>query len=125
MTMVYAYWILGGVLALTYLAAGVTKLSRPKEKLATSGMGWTEDFSAAGVKGIGAVELLGAIGVILPPLTHIAPILGPIAAVGLVIVQIAGAIVHVRRHESKMLVTNASLAILAAVVAAIGFMLVV
>lgn len=119
--MVYAYWILGGVLALTYLAAGGMKLSRPKEKLAASGMGWTEDFSPTGVKGIAVVELLGAVGVILPPLTHIVPILGPIAAIGLVIVQIGAGITHVRRHETKMLVTNASLAVLALVVAVIGF----
>jgi DoxX-like family len=120
--MVYAYWILGGVLALTYLAAGGMKLSRPKEKLATSGMGWTEDFSPAGVKGIAIVELLGAVGLILPPLTHIAPILGPIAAVGLVIVQVLAGITHARRNETKMLVMNASLAVLALVVAVIGFM---
>jgi hypothetical protein len=98
------------------------KLSRPKEKLASSGMGWTEDFSPAGVKGIAVVELLGAVGVILPPLTHIVPILGPIAAIGLVIVQIGAGITHVRRHETKTLVTNASLAVLALVVAVIGFM---
>lgn len=119
--MVYAYWILAGVLALSYLAAGGMKLARSKEKLASSGMGWVEDFSPGAVKGVGIVEILGAIGLILPPLSHIAPILGPIAAVGLVIVQIIAGIVHVRRKEAKMLVTNASLALLAAVVAVLGF----
>ena len=121
--MLIAYWILGGVLALTYLMAAGMKLSRTKEKLASSGMGWAEDFSPAAVKGIGAVELLGAIGLILPPLTHIAPVLAPIAALGLVVVQILAGITHVRRGETKMLVTDISLAVLALVVAVIGFML--
>ncbi|WP_396668260.1 DoxX family protein [Microbacterium sp. R86528] len=118
--MLIAYWIVAGLLALVYLAAGATKLFQPKEKLAAS-MPWTEDFSAAGVKAIGAVELLGAVGLILPAITGIAPILAPLAAVGLVVVQIVAIIVHVRRGETKALPVNIILAALAVAAAALGF----
>jgi len=121
--MLIAYWILAGVLALSNLGAGVMKLARSKEQLHSSGMGWVEDFSPNAIKGIGIAELLGAIGIILPPLTHIAPLLAPIAAIGLTILQIGAAITHLRRGEPKMLGANVPLIILSVVVAVLGFQL--
>ena len=64
-------WILQIVLALAFLAAGGMKLARPRPALVGAGMGWAEDFSDSAVKGIGAVEVLGALGLILPALTGI------------------------------------------------------
>jgi hypothetical protein len=110
-------WIVSGVLAAFYLAAGLTKLSQPREKLAAGQMGWAEDFSDAGLKGIGAVELLGAIGLILPWALGIATILTPLAATGLVVVQIGAVVVHLRRNEAKVLPVNIVLILLAAFVA--------
>ena len=46
------------------------KLAQPKAALAESGMAWTEEFSEPRVKGIGTVEVLGAIGLILPAVIH-------------------------------------------------------
>lgn len=37
-------WVLQILLALAFLAAGLTKLTQPRQKLATN-MGWVEDFS--------------------------------------------------------------------------------
>jgi hypothetical protein len=51
-------------LAVAFLASGAVKLTWPKEKLAASGMGWAGDFSAGGVKAIGSLEVLGAVGLI-------------------------------------------------------------
>jgi hypothetical protein len=111
-------WIVAGLLAALYLAAGGMKLTTPREKLlANPNMGWTEDFSAASLKGIGAVEILGALGLILPQATGIAPVLTPLAAVGLAVVQIGAIIVHGRRKETKALPMNAVLLVLAAFVA--------
>ena len=109
-------WIIASVLAAGFLAAGLTKLSQPKEKLAASGMGWTDDFSARTVKTIGALEVLAAIGLILPAALGIAPVLVPLAAVGLVIVMIGAVITHARRKEVPMIVGNVVLLALAAVV---------
>lgn len=120
--MLIGLWIVNGLLALAFLVAGGGKLVRPKEALATSGMAWVEDFSATTVKLIGAAEVLAAIGLILPLLLNIAPILTPLAAVGLVIVMVGAVTVHLRRKENPAAQTV--LAILAIVSAVLGFMVV-
>ncbi len=110
-------WIIAGLLALVFLGAGLMKLTQPKDRLAGSGMAWTEDFSAGVVKGIGALEVLGAIGLILPAALDIAPLLTPLAALGLAVVMAGAAITHTRRKESPTIVVNLVLLLLAAVVA--------
>ncbi|MEV0381407.1 DoxX family protein [Nonomuraea sp. NPDC050643] len=110
-------WVFAALLALLFLGAGAMKLTRPKEKLAASGMGWTDDFSAGAVKGIGALEILGALGLILPALTGIAPVLTPLAATGLALIMVGAAVTHARRKEFPMIGVNAVLLVLAAVVA--------
>jgi uncharacterized membrane protein YphA (DoxX/SURF4 family) len=109
-------WIIAGLLAAAFLAAGIMKVTQPKEKLASSGMGWAEDFSAGMVKTIGALEVLAAIGLILPAVLGIAPVLVPLAALGLVLMMVGAVVVHVRRHENQAIPINVVLLILAAVV---------
>ncbi len=115
-----ALWIVAGVLALAFLAAGLMKVSQPKEKLAAS-MGWVDDFSPGTVKFIGTMEILGAIGLILPAAIGIAPVLTPLAATGLAITMILAAIVHGRRGEPQMIIVNAVLLVLALFVAIMRF----
>ncbi|MFF5564136.1 DoxX family protein [Streptomyces sp. NPDC012623] len=91
--MTIAYWIVAGLLALFYLYAGAIKLYRTREQLRPM-MAWVDRMPMAGVRGIGAVEVLGALGLILPPLTGIAPVLALAAAVGLVLLQIGAITVH-------------------------------
>ena len=110
-------WIIAGLLAFAFLAAGAMKLTQPKEKLAASGMGWTEQFSPGVIKTIGALEVLAAIGLILPALFDTATVLVPLAALGLVLMMIGAAITHARRKENQMIGVNVVLLILAAVVA--------
>jgi len=110
-------WIAAGVLAAAFLAAGAMKLTQPKEKLAQSGMGWTEDFSTGAVKAIGVLEVLAAIGLILPAALDIVPDLVPVAAVGLVVLMLGAVVTHLRRKESQMVVVNVVLIALAAFVA--------
>ncbi|MCT9930613.1 DoxX family protein [Planotetraspora sp. A-T 1434] len=111
-------WILQGLLALVFLAAGAGKLAQPKEKLAANpNMAWTEDFSQPTIKTIGALEVLAAIGLILPGLTGIAPVLTPLAAVGAVLLMVGAAITHGRRKETQPIVINVVLLIVAVVVA--------
>lgn len=110
-------WILAGLLAAAFLGAGVMKATQPKEKLASSGMAWTEDFSPGMVKLIGVLEVLAAIGLILPALLDIAPIFVPLAALGLVLMMIGAAIVHVRRKELSTIAPSLVLLVVAAVVA--------
>lgn len=117
--MLVAFWIVSGLVALVFLAAGTMKLARPKEALVASGLAWTEDFTEPTVKAIGAAEVLGAIGIVLPALTGIAPILSPIAASALALVMVGAILVHVRRKENPTV--NVVLLLLAAASAALGF----
>ena len=109
-------WIIASLLALALLAAGVMKLTRPRAKLVASGMGWAEGYSDGGVKAIGTLEVLAAIGLILPAALNIAPILVPLAAVGAVLVMIGAAITHARRKENQAILAPVILLVLAAVV---------
>ena len=112
-----ALWIVAIVLAASFAGSGLMKLLVPKDKLVKSGQGWAQDFGANNVRLIGFLEVLGAAGLILPAVTHIAPILVPLAAIGLVLVMVGAAIVHARRHEAMNIAVNVVLLALAAFVA--------
>jgi hypothetical protein len=80
-------------------------------------MPYVEDFTDAQVKGIGALEVLAAVGLVVPPLTKLATFLTPLAAVGLVLLMGGATVTHLRRREPQMMAVNGLLLILAAVVA--------
>lgn len=113
-------WIVAGALAAAFLMAGLMKATQPKIKLATS-MPWVEDFSDGQVKAIGLVEILGALGLILPGATGIATILTPVAATGLATAMVLATVVHVRRKEANTLPVNLILFALALFVAIMRF----
>jgi hypothetical protein len=105
--MLIALWIVSGILAAVFLVAGGNKVLIPREKLARApGGGWVLDFSPRFVKTLGVLEILGAIGVVVPALLHIAPVLTPLAAVGLGIVMIGAAVVESRRREFRHAALN-------------------
>jgi uncharacterized membrane protein len=109
-------WILQALLALAVLAAGATKVVTPKSKLRDR-MTWVDSFSDTGVKLIGVAEVLGGLGLILPAATGIAPILTPIAAVGIAIVMIGAVITHQRRKENAQVAPSAILLVIALIIA--------
>jgi len=110
-----ALWVVQVLVAVAFLGAGATKLSQPKEKLLKN-MAWVEDFSQRTVRLIGALEVLGAIGVVVPALTGVLPWLTPLAALGLVLLMIGAALTHLRRTEYGYIAMNAVLLVLAAFV---------
>jgi DoxX-like family len=101
-------WIVAGVLAAVYLVGGGFKVVRSKEKIFAAGPSahWVEDFSAGGVKAIGAVEMLAAVGLVLPAALDIAPVLVPLAALGLVLLMVGAALTRVRRHEYPLMLVD-------------------
>jgi uncharacterized membrane protein YphA (DoxX/SURF4 family) len=111
-----ALWVVQVLLAAAFLVSGATKLSQPKEKLVKK-WAWVEDFSQPTVRIIGTLEVLGAIGIVLPALTGILPWLTPLAALGLVMTMIGAALTHLRRSEYSVITVPAVLLILAAFVA--------
>ena len=86
-----ALWVVQVLLAAAFVVSGATKLSQPKEKLLKN-WAWVEDFSQGTVRIIGALEVLGAIGIVVPALTGIVPSLTPLAALGLVLTMIGAAL---------------------------------
>jgi uncharacterized membrane protein YphA (DoxX/SURF4 family) len=111
-----ALWVIQLLLAVTFLASGVNKLARPRLALAGQ-QPYVEDFSDAQINGIGTLELLAAIGLVVPPLLHIATFLTPLAAVGLVLLMGGAIFTHLRRSEPQLAAFNLVLLVLAAVVA--------
>jgi uncharacterized membrane protein len=115
--MTIAVWIVSGILAALYLFAGFSKVTQPREKLLKN-FPYVETVGVTQTRVIGVLEILGAIGLIVPALTGILPVLTTIAAIGLVLVQVGAIIVHVIRKEaSKSLPMNLGLLLAAAFVA--------
>ncbi|MGO1508769.1 MAG: DoxX family protein [Microbacteriaceae bacterium] len=96
-----ALWIVTGLLAVAYGAGGISQIVLTKERyrsLANS-QHWVDDFDAGHIKAIGTIKLVGVVGMVLPPLVGIAPILSPIAACGLALVMAGAATTRFRRGE--------------------------
>ncbi|MFF7883678.1 DoxX family protein [Streptomyces sp. NPDC007896] len=113
-----ALWIGAGLLAVVALTGGISKTFVPREKLAAvQGGGWTEGAGAGFVKTLGVLELLAAVGLILPAAVGIAPVLAPVTAVCWVLLMTGAMITHGRRGESLYVVLNLMYLVLAAFVA--------
>jgi DoxX-like family len=108
--MVVAYWIVAGLLALFFLYAGGIKIVRSADQLRPM-MSWIDTMPFGLVRTIGVLEVLGAIGLILPPLTGVAPWLALASAIGLLVVQLGGIVVHVSRGETRVIGLNIGLVV--------------
>jgi uncharacterized membrane protein YphA (DoxX/SURF4 family) len=109
-------WIVAGVLAVLFLASGLTKLFQPKEKVVGSTRS-VQNLSEGAIKAIGLLEVLGAIGLVLPAVVDIAPVFVPLAAAGLVVLMVCAMVVHLRHREAKGVAVTLVLLALAAFVA--------
>ncbi|MEV4724748.1 DoxX family protein [Micromonospora humida] len=112
--MTLAYWIVAALLAVFYLYAGGKKVAQSREQLRPM-MGWVDRVPMPLVRTIGVLEVLGAAGLVLPPLTGIAPWLAVAAAVGFVLIQVGGIAVHLSRGETRQIGLNIVLLVTAAV----------
>lgn len=110
-------WIAAGFAAACAFGAALLKLTQPRQRIIDAGLKWAEGFTDGQVKAIGLAELLGGIGLIVPPLIDTAEILTPIAAVGLALLWLGAVVTHVRRKELKEFVPSAVLVGLAVFVA--------
>lgn len=108
-----AYGIVAGLLALFYVYAGTLKVSRGRDRLRPM-MAWVDRVPLPALRALGTVEILGAAGLILPPLTGIAPWLAPAAAIGFVLLQAGAIAVHLTGGDRRIAL-NAGLAATAAV----------
>ena len=106
-----ALWIVQGILAVIFLLMGVMQVVRTKEQLAEQ-MDWVTDFSARDIRSIGILEIVGAVGLVLPGLLGILPWLTKYMAIGLGLLMIGAFVTHLRRKEWVMAVVTAVLALL-------------
>lgn len=109
-------WAIAGLLAALYVMIGVMKTTRPIPALAGM-MKWPGDYPRL-VRFVGASELAGALGLVLPLATGILAFLTPVAAICLALVQVLAIGFHAVRGETKQtLGMNLVLLALAAFVA--------
>ncbi|HYF03620.1 MAG TPA: DoxX family protein [Patescibacteria group bacterium] len=109
-------WIAQVLLGGMFLMTGFMKLATPMADLATS-LPWTTDFPEAMVRFIGIAEVLGGLGLLLPSILRIKPVLTPLAALGLATVMVLAMGLHLMRGESQMIVMNLILAAIAVFIA--------
>ncbi|MFB7178826.1 DoxX family protein [Streptomyces sp. NPDC056257] len=110
-----AYWLVAGPLALFYVYAGTLKVIRSRDQLRPM-MAWVDRVPLPALRALGTVEILGAAGLVLPPLTGIALPLAPAAAVGFVLLQAGAIAVHLTGEDRRIslnigLTTTAALTI--------------
>ena len=110
-------WLLQIVLALAFLPLGLLTLLRSRERLLGVAH-WVEDFPEPAVKAVGAVELLAAVGLVLPLLAGAAGVVVPVAALVLAVLAVGWIVTHLLRGEQDEVGIPVALLIAAAVVAA-------
>jgi len=109
---IYALWTVQGLLAAVFLFAGGMKLVLPLEAMKGpfEVPGWFLRF-------IGVMEVLGALGLILPGLLRIKPGLTPLAAAGLVVIMIGATALTLAANQVGPAVISLVVGLLAAFVA--------
>jgi putative oxidoreductase len=95
-------WVAQVALAILYLMAGGMKLVQPIDALVGMGMAYAGALPEAFIRFVAFMEILGAIGLLLPAATRILPWLTPLAAVGLSFVQLSAIVLHAMRGETAM-----------------------
>jgi uncharacterized membrane protein YphA (DoxX/SURF4 family) len=109
-------WVVQVILAGMFVMAGLMKSTKPIHELSVT-VNWANDIPELLVRFIGVSELLGGLGLLLPGIFRIKPVLTPIAASGLVTVMVFAMIFHISRGEYPAIGFNLILALLAAFVA--------
>ncbi|MFD0201947.1 MULTISPECIES: DoxX family protein [Saccharothrix] len=112
-----ALWI-GQVLpAAVFLMSGAAKSTQSKERMPATGQTGVAFLSLPAIRVVAALEVAAAIGVVVPWATGIAPVLTPIAAVGLGLVMVGAAYFHARLREPRAVAVNVLLLAVAVFVA--------
>lgn len=106
-------WIAQILISTSLLWAACIKLFQPIEQLEIM-WPWTGDIPSGFVRLTGVIDLLGALGVILPSVFRFKPILAPIAAIGIILLMIAASIFHISRGEGSQIGFNIVFALIAA-----------
>jgi hypothetical protein len=99
---IWPTWGCGSLRALLVAVFGFSaavKGTQPKQRVLQLGMTGVVNIPVPLMRFTALCEVFGVIGLVLPYATGIAPILTPAAAIGLGMIMIAAAVIHLRLHE--------------------------
>jgi uncharacterized membrane protein YphA (DoxX/SURF4 family) len=109
-----ALWVVQVLVGSAFLIAGWTKAFQYQQ--ARQQLAWVPHVPGELTRFIGAAEILGGIGLVVPAATHILPWLTPLAAVGLAVIMVLAMAFHATRGEWRALPASVSLGLLALVI---------
>ena len=111
-TLLIAEVLLGAI----FLTSGTIKLTQPRRKMAAGAMRWAADVTDAQYRTVGALEVLGVLGLVLGAATG-APILTTLAATGLALTMAGAIATHARYGETERIAVPAVLLVVAIFIA--------
>jgi uncharacterized membrane protein YphA (DoxX/SURF4 family) len=114
-------WTVQGILAAVFAGSGMLKLFRSRAELVNTLGDWAADVPDARLKLLGFVEILAALGLILPRLIGVLPVLTPLAAVGVFVVMAGAMVIHGKAREYPRVAANVVIAAAAVFVAVSRF----
>jgi hypothetical protein len=101
-----ALWLAQGLLALVFLWSAYCKGTWSRERLVASGQTGVQGLPLPLIRFVATAELFGVVGLVVPWATGIAPVLTPIAALGLGTIMVLAAFIHARLHEPRNVLGN-------------------
>lgn len=104
-TLNFFLWTAQILLSLTLIWAGALKWMQPVDQLKHM-WHWTGEVAPSFVKFTGIIDLLGAFGLLLPPLFRMKSILVSVAAIGILLLMIAASAFHIARGEGAQIGVN-------------------
>jgi len=110
-------WICQGLLSVAFLFSGINKTVLSEQQLIAKGQTGVANLSTPVIRFIGISEILGAVGIIVPWLTNIWPVLTPVSAICFAVIMVLAANIHYKLHEPRNVATNMFLLLLSLFVA--------
>ncbi|GLP83607.1 DoxX family protein [Mycobacterium antarcticum] len=94
-------WVLQAILAAIFVMSGTAKSFMTKQRMLQTGQTGVAPFPLSIIRIVAVLEIVGALGLILPWLTENVRVLTPLAATGLALVMVGAAVSHWSLREFK------------------------
>lgn len=111
-------WIGQCALAAIFVLSGALKSTQSKERMLATGQTGVREFPLPAIRLVAISELLAVVGLLVPQATGVAPVLTPLAALGLAVVMVGAAVAHTRLQEPRTAAVNVAILLLCVAVAA-------
>lgn len=94
-----ALWIVTAILIVVFASSAAVKGTQSRDRAVELGMTGVVDVSYGAMRVAAFAEALGILGLVLPYVTEVLPILTPLAALGLGLIMILAARIHLGLKE--------------------------